>query len=345
MGQGTLRLTLLGVLLTGCAGQNSGLVKQNDKLAVELEEMRLDARRERVRTRDLEKRLALAKAQEVSTNSSDTAQSDRPNLPVEVRAASEVASSVEVRAPATLQSETELPDDYQIMGLDSEGVEIVYVGEAASDKVVKMPAQVFRNEIPSRDDSVYGDGAPRPSLRSNRLPPRASVAQNFAPIPSAQGRLPVQSGAVPTIASQLAQARPSISLGTRRPKNFGDPRAEYRRYYEALRAGNHSYAVTGFRNFVERFPLHDFADNAQYWLGEAFYDQKRYQSALLEFRKVVDNHPQGNKVPDALLKLGYCYLQNGDADDAKQVWQQVVRVYPKSNPASLARTKLAEFEE
>ena len=120
--------------------------------------------------------------------------------------------------------------------------------------------------------------------------------------------------------------------------------AARRRYYEALRAGNHAYAVTGFRNFVERFPGHDFADNAQYWLGEAFYDQKDYKSALVEFRKVVDNHPQGNKVPDALLKVGYCYSQLAEVDKAKQVWQQVLQVYPKSNPAALAATKLSELE-
>ncbi|MBL4634077.1 MAG: tol-pal system protein YbgF [Kofleriaceae bacterium] len=345
MEQRTLRLTLLGLLFTACAGQNSGLVKQNDKLAVELEELRLDARRERVRVRDLEKRLALARAKDVTARNSQTVQSERPNLPVEVRVAAQVQSSVEVRAPATLQSETELPDDYQIMGLDSDGVEIVYVGEAASDTVVKMPRQIFQ-DYPS-GDGVYGaNSPPRPSLRTSRLPSRAGLAKALPPIPQAGERLPVQSGAVPTIASQLRQARPSpTTFTTRRPKNFGDPRAEYRRYYEALRAGNHSYAVTGFRNFVERFPLHDFADNAQYWLGEAFYDQKRYQSALAEFRKVVDNHPQGNKVPDALLKLGYCYYQTGATDDAKQVWQQVLRVYPKSNPANLARTKLAEIEE
>ena len=72
-------------------------------------------------------------------------------------------------------------------------------------------------------------------------------------------------------------------------------------------------------------------------------DQKQYKNALVEFRKVVDNHPEGNKVPDALLKLGYCYSQLGDGDKARSVWQQILRVYPKSNPASLAKTKLAEL--
>jgi len=60
---------------------------------------------------------------------------------------------------------------------------------------------------------------------------------------------------------------------------------------------------------------------------------------------VADNHPQGNKVPDALLKLGYCYSQLGEADKARQVWEQVIRVYPKSNPATLATTKLSELED
>jgi tol-pal system protein YbgF len=96
---------------------------------------------------------------------------------------------------------------------------------------------------------------------------------------------------------------------------------------------------------VERFPGHEFADNAQYWIGETFYDQKRFKSALIEFRKVVDNHPDGNKVPDGLLKLGYCYHQLGEVAKAKQVWQQVVQLYPKSNPATLARTKLSALED
>lgn len=334
MGKSTLRFALYSSLVAiastsfaACAGSNKELRSQQVQHDNELAELRAEARRERVKRRDLEKELALKKAKEKRAQGQMVA-SERPDLRVETL-------STEVRQPQVLTSEHELPDDYEVMGIDGEGFEIVYVGEATSDKVIKIPPQEFNGGNDRDNGYVYDDEPMRPSLRTAR----AAVAAR-APIPTADTRLPV-TRSVPTIESQLRQAR--VPVPRSRPSSLGDPRAEYKRYYDALRAGNHSFAVTGFRNFVQRFPRHDFADNSQYWLGEAFYDQKRYKSALVEFRKVVDNHPEGNKVPDALLKLGYCYSQTGEAEKARSVWQQIIRVYPKSNPASLARTKLAEL--
>ncbi len=318
-----------------CAGSNKELRSQQSKHDSELAELRAEARRERVRSRDLEKELAMKKAKERRAQNA-TVVAERPDLPVQVMAE-------QVREPQVLSSEYDLPEDYEIMGIDSEGTEIVYVGEATSDKVIKIPPKSFSGGDDDDDDGGYVyDDEPmrRPSLRGARAAVAARAQAPLPPIPAASTRLPTTTS-VPTIESQLRQARGSIPNNRARP--FGDPRAEYKRYYDALKAGNHSYAVTGFRNFVQRFPHHDYADNSQYWLGEAFYDQKQYKSALVEFRKVVDNHPDGNKVPDALLKLGYCYSQIGEGDKAKSVWQQIVRVYPKSNPASLAKTKLAEL--
>ncbi len=341
---GKLTFIAVGVLSTACGSHNTGLVKQNDKLALELADLRSESRAERIRVRDLEKKIALnAAAQKRKRVASvATVQQDRPELPVELRS-----------APA-LESELDLPDGYgpgQLMGVNDEGVEIIYVGEATSDKVIKIPpnhyaSSVGRDYSPvdrgerSNDDHLYDDEPARPAAR--RSAARRQLA--LEPVPMVADELSVTS-AIPTIDSQLRQARQPLPLPRVRKRRFGDPRAEYHRYYEALRAGNHSYALTGFRNFVERFPTHDFADNAQYWIGETFYDQKRFKSALLEFRKVVDNHPDGNKVPDGLLKLGYCYNELGELSKAKQVWQQVVLLYPRSNPASLARTKLSTLED
>src|SRR6185503_10670945 len=87
------------------------------------------------------------------------------------------------------------------------------------------------------------------------------------------------------------------------PPPAAGPTEPYRRSLEALRGGRHADAETGFREFLRLFPGHDFADNAQYWLAECSYDQKDYPTALREFRRVQEKYPQGNKVPDALLKV------------------------------------------
>ena len=118
----------------------------------------------------------------------------------------------------------------------------------------------------------------------------------------------------------------------------------YRRSYEALRLGKHDEAADGFREFLRRYTAHDLADNAQYWLGECYYDVKDFTSAVREFRRVVERFPHGNKVPDALLKVGYSYLALGSVDAGKQTLEQLVRSYPRHETAVLATARLAELE-
>jgi tol-pal system protein YbgF len=117
----------------------------------------------------------------------------------------------------------------------------------------------------------------------------------------------------------------------------------YKRSLEALRSGRHVEAAAGFREFVKAHPNHDFADNAQYWLGECYYDQKDYPMAMREFRRVVEKYPTGNKVPDALLKVGFAHLALGSTEAGRQTLEQVVRSYPRHEAASLATAKLAEL--
>ena len=68
---------------------------------------------------------------------------------------------------------------------------------------------------------------------------------------------------------------------------------------------------------VTRHPHHELADNAQYWLGEVYYDQKDYARALTEFRATVTAYPRGNKVADALLKVGFAYQALGEGAKAR----------------------------
>ena len=118
----------------------------------------------------------------------------------------------------------------------------------------------------------------------------------------------------------------------------------YRRSYEALRQGQHDGAAEGFREFLRRYPAHDLADNAQYWLGECYYDSKDFSSAVREFRRVVERFPHGNKVPDALLKVGYSYLALGSVEAGKQTLEQLIRSYPRHETAVLATARLAEID-
>ncbi|HEY1549255.1 MAG TPA: tol-pal system protein YbgF [Kofleriaceae bacterium] len=116
--------------------------------------------------------------------------------------------------------------------------------------------------------------------------------------------------------------------------------SDYRAAVELVRAGKHDEAQAALHAFLKTYPRHDYADNAQYWLGEDFYAQKDFPHALAEFRATIETYPRGNKVPDALLKVGYCYQALGQAEKARAVLEQVVSLYPKSEPAALASKRL-----
>jgi len=121
-----------------------------------------------------------------------------------------------------------------------------------------------------------------------------------------------------------------------------DALGAYRTGTDALGRRDHAAAIAAFRRFLERWPDHDYADNAQYWLGEAYYDQADYKAALLEFKKVLQRYPDGNKAPDALLKIGFCHGKLGDEKDARSALAQVVELYPKTDAAKLAEKRLVE---
>ena len=122
-----------------------------------------------------------------------------------------------------------------------------------------------------------------------------------------------------------------------------DPEALYRTSYNDYLRGNYDLAILGFRQYLESFGSTDLADNASYWIGESYYRQKRFQDAIREFDAVVSQYPNSDKVASALLRKGYAYLELGEQSKGVVQLQNVIRRYPKSDEANLARQQLASL--
>jgi tol-pal system protein YbgF len=120
-------------------------------------------------------------------------------------------------------------------------------------------------------------------------------------------------------------------------------KAQYRQAMDMLKAGENVAAEAAFAEFAATYPRHDYADNALYWKGEAAYDQGHYSDALAAFTEVVERYAGGNKAPDALLKIGLCYGNLGDKDNARDVLTQLISAYPSARASDIARARLAEY--
>ncbi|MBQ7303376.1 MAG: tetratricopeptide repeat protein [Alphaproteobacteria bacterium] len=56
--------------------------------------------------------------------------------------------------------------------------------------------------------------------------------------------------------------------------------------------------------------------NAQYWLGEVYYKDKKFDKAAVAFGRGYSNYKDGSKGADSLLKLGLSMSQIGKKDEA-----------------------------
>jgi tol-pal system protein YbgF len=285
----------------------SALREDNRRLTRTVAELRTDRRAQVRKLADLQHQLDELRAKMAASVIDDSV----PVLPVEV------AWPAGIPAPAA-------PDAARVVDISEDGTEIVYEGDAAAGRPAALPV------------AVAGDpAARRPTATAGQ---RLVIAPPLGEIPVTTDRIEVMRR-VPPIS-----ARAAIRTKIREHEAVGDRRREaandYRAAASLVKAARYDEATAALRAFIAAYPRHDYADNAQYWLGETFYAQKDYVRALTEFRAVIEVYPRGNKVPDALLKVGYCYQAMGQGAKARAVLEQVVNLYPKSEPAMLAVKRL-----
>jgi tol-pal system protein YbgF len=123
-----------------------------------------------------------------------------------------------------------------------------------------------------------------------------------------------------------------------------DMEGAYQQAYSTFRSGDYPAAVKQFKAFLDTYPKSEYADNAQYWIGECYYQQKDYERAILEYEKVVKQYPKGDKVASAMLKEGFAFWDLGDRLNAKLLFQKVIKQYPHSPQAEIAAKKLKTMD-
>lgn len=121
------------------------------------------------------------------------------------------------------------------------------------------------------------------------------------------------------------------------------PSGEQERYAAARAAfeqGDFAKARGLFEKLLADFPDSPQANNAQFWVGETYYREKWFEKAILEYQKVVEKYPKGNKLPAALLKQGFAFSNLGDNANARLILESLIKKYPDSNEAGIAAKKL-----
>jgi len=128
-------------------------------------------------------------------------------------------------------------------------------------------------------------------------------------------------------------------------QNQGPDKQGYFKAYDELRSGHTVQSIEQFKAYLSQYPTGEYANNAQYWLGEAYRVNQDNASARKAFNDVLEKYPNSAKVPDAILKLGYIEVDQKNTIKATEYLNRVISDYPKSPAALLASKKLLKLNE
>jgi tol-pal system protein YbgF len=150
----------------------------------------------------------------------------------------------------------------------------------------------------------------------------------------------------------IAAVPPRPTTGALQPQDI------YQAAYIDFSKGSYSLAIAGFREFLRRYPDHELAGNAQYWIGEAYLSLARgftdsaqrekatesLEQAVQEFKKVLANYPRADKVPTALYKEALALIDLKQPTLAQARLQYLVDNFPRAEETTLARERLAALK-
>ncbi|MFP6682447.1 MAG: tol-pal system protein YbgF, partial [Gammaproteobacteria bacterium] len=187
-------------------------------------------------------------------------------------------------------------------------------------------------------DTVAGTRAPQPSLRVE-VQSGPGVVPEPDPVADDTGQTAPEDmlrTASPTVTSALP---PSIAEQRTTIDNELSETA-YRDAFGLLKAGRYEESIMAFNEFLQLYPNSQYADNAQYWLGETHYVKREFEPAVVEYRKLIETYPASKKQSHAMLKIGYSYHELGQLAQASAVLENLRNRYSGTTAARLAEERI-----
>ena len=283
--------------------------------------------------------LSLAGCAEVQEATGVATQQDLFQLRQDVAAAQQTATRAKADADAVsaqIKSRPGGESDKQVSALSRQV-------DSLSETLTTLTGRV--DELSTRLDTLTRQlrTGQAPATSGSAAPRPPSAAPSGTAVPASPGT------AAPGPVAAVPQRPSAASL---------QPQDIYQAAYIDFSKGSYSLAIAGFREFLRRYPDHELAGSAQYWIGEAYLSLARgfsdsgqndkstesLEQAVQEFKKVLANYPRADKVPTALYKEALALIDLKQPAQAQARLQYLVDNFPRSEETNLARERLATLK-
>jgi tol-pal system protein YbgF len=149
-------------------------------------------------------------------------------------------------------------------------------------------------------------------------------------------------GTSPRPAQLAPQPANAETGGTVRPPPSGalpagSPSEQYDFAFSLVKQADYPAAEEALRSYIQQHPNDALAGNAQYWLGETYYQRERYAEAASAFAEGYKRYPKGAKAADDLLKLGMSLGRTNQKQNACVAFAQLDHDFP--NPGNAIKER------
>ncbi|MBI5183070.1 MAG: tetratricopeptide repeat protein [Nitrospinae bacterium] len=88
----------------------------------------------------------------------------------------------------------------------------------------------------------------------------------------------------------------------------------------------------------------DLRDNIIFWIGDCYYKLKRYNEAIGEFYRIIEEYPHSSKVIEAKEKIGFSYYMMDADDRALKIFKEILNKTPPPDIKTRVKEKIKEIE-
>ena len=154
-----------------------------------------------------------------------------------------------------------------------------------------------------------------------------------------------ETGSISCVSADMLEREPDIqtfgfsSDGIENQDSLS-PREAFEIAHQDYQAGDYASAIRGFEAFQERFPDAPRAIDVQYLVGASYLEKGDCSRAIAAFENMVETFPQNSKSAVGMWKLSYLYAGAGNEVQARAVLLRLIKQYPLTREAKLARQRL-----
>lgn len=227
----------------------------------------------------------------------------------------------------------------------------------SSDSVTKLAATMGSLQKSVQD--VQANSGARLDTMSTQV---QGLSDNLEEIKSRLGKLNQQlvdlQNAVQSLDAKISTGTPTTAAGTATPTSSAVPPSGssvappsaappadtlYQNGLRDIQSGKYDLARSEFQDYLKYYGNTDLASNAQFYIGEMAYKQKKYQEAIAEYDKVLSNYPKSFKLAPARLHRGMALIELGQKASGIRELREVIKRFPGSEEERYARARLKEL--